>query len=566
MTAGRIYYMSFFLRSLGNRPTLWQKPLSTSICILSSTGLWSLGLLASGFGQNLYNLPEEATLRVATRLVQVSVVAETQQGEPVADLAREDFKLSDGGHEESISVFGTVTVQDPVDAHKELPPNTFTNQIERSGSVPLNPTVILLDGLNTRIQDQVFARAQIKKFLSQLKPEDRVGLYVMGRGPRVLQEITNDSSALLKALADHRGEPNRSLEVPLYDLDMSVQAQFDAWLGELTFGLVEYFDRDRALRTVRLLESIANHLQRVPGRKNLIWVSGSFPDWIQSNSVVLERKPGSAREDIRPEIERATRALNSANLAIYPVDARGLIAPQDYSAYRATVRLQSGWPDSGTFRAMEAFADRTGGRAFRNTNDLRAALRRATDDGKGSYLLGYYPSHRSWNGKFREIKVKVIRPNVQLRYRHGYFAHPEVPSDPEYRQAGLEAAMWNPIDANHVGLTVHVSASGRVFDFDLQVDPRDIAFQNSGNNWECELDLWLVEFGSKDAYLKTTGRTANLRWDQAEYRKAFQTGALHVTQPVHLLPETMLVRVLVRDIRSGALGSVSIPVKQMVAR
>jgi VWFA-related protein len=535
-------------------------------CLLSLTGLWLLGLLVSALGQHAPSPSQATTLRVETRLVQVNVVAETKKGEPVADLKQEDFRLFDEGHEEPISVFTANTARGPDDGLPVLPPNTFSNQLEHSGSIPPNATVILFDGLNTRIEDQAYAREQIRKFLAQLKSEDRVGLYVMGRGPRVLQEITEDSSTLLKALTDYRGELNRSLEVPLYDPDMSVPAQCDAWLGELTFGLVDYFDRDRALRTVRLLEAIANHLHRVPGRKNLVWVSGSFPAWIGSDSVVLERKPGPAQQDLRPEIERATRALNSANLAIYPVDARGLMAPQEYSANRAAIRYQSGWSDSALFRTMQIFAERTGGRAFYNTNDLRGALCKATEDGQASYLLGYYPSHKSWNGKFREIKVRVTRPNVQLRYRRGYFALSEVPSNPEYRQAGLEAAMWNPIDATHVGLTVHVSASRPVFNFDLQVDPRDIVFQTSDNSWECGLDFWLVQFGSKDAYLNTTGRTANLHLDQATYERTLQAKALPLAVPLDLLPETTLVRVLVRDIRSGALGSVSIPMRRIVAQ
>jgi hypothetical protein len=215
---------------------------------------------------------------------------------------------------------------------------------------------------------------------------------------------------------------------------------------------------------------------------------------------------------------------------------------------------------------MQIFAERTGGRAFYNTNDLRGALRKATEDGQASYLLGYYPSHKSWNGKFREIKVRVTRPNVQLRYRRGYFALSEVPSDPEYRQAGLEAAMWNPMESTHVGLTVHVSASRPVFNFDLQVDPRDIVFQTSDNSWECGLDFWLVQFGSKDACLNTTGRTANLHLDQATYERTLQAKALPLAVPLELLPETTLVRVLVRDIRSGALGSVSIPMRRIVAQ
>ncbi len=533
------------------------------LCLM---GVWLPGFLLSALAQDTPRASENSTLRVATRLVQVVVVAETRNGEPVPGLTREDFKLSDGGREETISIFSTGVPQAPVTRLPSLPPDTFSNRLERSDSASSSATVILFDGLNTRTEDQAYARGQIMKFFSQLKPDDRVGLYVMGRGPRVLQEIAGDPSNLLKALADYRGELNRTLEAPLQDPEISMPAHFDAWLRELAFGLFDYYAHDRAFRTVRMLVAIANHLQRLPGRKNLIWVSGSFPAWLGSNSVVLWRRPSPNRQELLPEIERAARALNSANLAIYPVDARGLIAPQEYSADRAVIHPQMGRSDSGTFRTMEILAERTGGRAFYNNNDLRGALRQASNDGQASYLLGYYPTHKSWNGKFREIKVKVARPNLQLRYRRGYFAQPEVPSDPEYRQADLDAAMWSPLDATRLGLSVHVSASGQAFDFDLQIDPRDVFFQASGSKWECGLDIWLVQLNSKELHLDTLGRIANLSLDQSTYARYLQAKELPLTLPLKLLPETVLVRVLVRDIHTGALGSVTIPVKRMVSR
>jgi hypothetical protein len=215
---------------------------------------------------------------------------------------------------------------------------------------------------------------------------------------------------------------------------------------------------------------------------------------------------------------------------------------------------------------MQIFAERTGGRAFYNSNDLQGALRQASDDGQASYLLGYYPSHNAWNGKFREIKVKVTRPNVQLRYRRGYFAQPEVPTDPEYRQAELDAAMWSPLDATRLGFTVHIRASGKTLDFYFRIEPRDVAFQATSGTWECGLDVWLVQIDSKDAHLKTLGRTADLRLDQASYEHAVQTRALSVIVPLELLPETLVVRALVRDIRSGALGSISIPAKRITSQ
>jgi len=530
----------------------------SGLCV---TGLWLIALLSQSPGK--VAPAEQAVVRVATRLVEVVVVAEDKKGEPVEDLKKEDFSLSDGGNKESISLFLPGKFKEPGTKLPPLPPGSFSNRFDWAGTQSSSATVILFDGLNTRIQDQAYARAQIQKFISQLEPGESVGLYVMGRGPRVLQEVTGDSSALNATLAHYQGELSPRLDIPLYDMDMGVAANLDAWLGELTFDLVDHFAADRALRTVRLLESIANHLYRLPGRKNLIWVSGSFPAWIRANSVTFETRPGSAKTDMSREIERAIRALNKTNLAVYPVDARGLIAPQEYNADRDVIRYKTGWPDSTTFQNMKIWAERTGGRAYYNTNDLRGALQQASDDRKASYLLGYYPSHTSWNGDFRKIKVRVRRPDIRPRYRSGYFAQPEVSADTAYRQALLDAAMWNPIDSTQLGVTARFGGSRPALNCKLEIDPGDITFHFGNDTSECGLDIWLVQFGANDKYLKTAGHTANLSFTQDEYKKALQARAVSLTVPLELLPEAALVRILVRDIRSGALGSISIPAKRL---
>src|SRR6202035_4035794 len=79
----------------------------------------------------------------------------------------------------------------------------------------------------------------------------------------------------------------------------------------------------RAKETLAGLEAIGNHLARVPGRKNLVWVSGSFPFSMGIDETLMD--PRREHRTFQEEAERASRALNNANVAIYPVDARGLM-------------------------------------------------------------------------------------------------------------------------------------------------------------------------------------------------------------------------------------------------
>ncbi|MFN7994020.1 MAG: VWA domain-containing protein [Bryobacteraceae bacterium] len=498
-------------------------------------------------------------LEVTTHLVQVSVTVQNKQGQALSDLLRDDFTVLDEGRPQEIALFKIERADMAAAPTRRLPPKVFTNQMAATGP---GATVILFDGLNTRLPDQAYARQQILKFIDQLKPGDRVALYVMGRGPRVLQDFTNDPQALRRALGAYKGAVPASLEAPLYDPEISGAGHFESWLGELNYHLYDYYGRDRAFRTIRALIAIANHVEGLPGRKNLIWVSGSFPVSLSVNSVPAPRKTGFGDREASPEVERAARALSKAELAIYPVDARGLIFGQEYVGSLKQPEVRN--PDTTEFATMQMLAERTGGRAFYNNNDLAGALRRATDDTRVTYLLGYYPAHKDWKGKFRKIEVKVNRPEVDLLYKRGYFAQPDEPSDSWYRAQVLESALWSPVDAAGLALTVQAaSKAAGSLELALQVGTGNVNFRRKDDHWECGLDVWLVQLDAKEQQLKTDARVNNLRLDQATFDRARQVGGIALMERLSPAPEAVLLRVLVRDVSTGSVGSLTIPLRRL---
>jgi VWFA-related protein len=502
-------------------------------------------------------------VRVTTRLVQVRVIAQDKRGELVSGLAREDFVLLDEGREQPISTFAVESNTPSAPCTETLPPNTFSNRFEGCLDSLGGATVILFDALNTQLTDQAYAKQQIIKFLEQLQPHERVALYAMGQGPLILQEFTSSPGLLLRALADYKGNISPNLDTFMVGDGETGISQLNTWLEELKLRLYEYDARDRTLRTTSLLAAIANHVERLPGRKNLIWVSGSFPVWLGRNAVLTPEKIEGGKWSIESEFDRAVRALYQANLAIYPVDARGLMAPRYLSAEHASIGLEPAGSDSATFLNMELLATRTGGRAFFNDNDLRAALRRAVDDSRLVYVLGYYPTHGKWNGKFHEIKIRVKQPGVQLWHRQGYFAQPEEPATTRYRQSILNAAMWSPLSATRLGLTVRVGVTRTgLLDLELLFDPRDISFETQGDIWEGALDVKLVQLGPDERLLSSASRVASLRLTRPEYEQAVQRKALILSERSEKVPGATLLRVLARDLRSGRLGSVTIPLNR----
>ncbi len=499
--------------------------------------------------------------RVTSRIVEVSVVAEDEQGRPVVDLKAEELVLSDGGRPERIVSFSAQPL--PSATAKALPAGTFSNRLGRQPDGATSVTAILFDGLNTPMARQSYARQQVLAFLKQVEPGTPMALYTLGRGLNVLQDLTRDPQPLIQALEQYRGELSPGPGVARSDTAGTGLERFSSWLVELETNLIEHYSKDRALRTLRSLVAIANHLEKVPGRKNLVWVSGSFPVWMGRDRVPLPRRPDPGAQDLWPEIDRAARALNSANLAVYPVDARGLMAPADYEPERASITKEMQLANRSGFAAMDALAERTGGEAFYNDNDLARAFRGAAQDSRVAYRLGYQPSHDEWNGKFREIKIAVRRPGVRLRHRRGYFAQPDEPVDDWYRAGVLGAAMWSPVDATRVGLTVRpFPAAPDTLDLEIRIDARDVSLQPVGDGWQGRLDVWLAQLGPDDELLVTVSHVAGLNLDRPTFEQVRQSGELPLVERLRRDRKAVLLRILVRDVVSGALGSVSIPLDQ----
>ncbi len=529
-----------------------------------ATSISLASLLAFGVSVGAQKPSPDSSLGVSARVVRVDVVAEDEDGRPVRDLRPEELVLSDEGREEPITSFAA-PLEEPEapPPPKELPANTFTNRLETLPGAPASVTAILFDGLNTPMANQEFAKQRVIGFLRQLPPGTRVSLYTLGLGPRVLADFTTDTEPLIRALEQYRGEPRAEAgETPLPLPDAGLE-RFDSWLQELSLNLVERYAKDRALRTVRSLVAIANHLGRVPGRKNLVWVSGSFPvEWVTRDSVP---RPGPASgKSLRPEIERAARALASSNLAVYPVDARGLRNTGEYAPGRERISRQAQFADRSGFETMQMLAERTGGQAFVNSNDLGQALRRAIADSRAVYTLGYEPSHDKWNGKFRRIEVRTTRPGVRLRHRRGYFAQPGVPADDGYRRGVLDAATWSPMDATGIGLTVRATPSkDGGLTLALRLHAPDLSLQPAGDRWRGQLDVWLVQLGPGDTLLDTVSHVAGLSLTPADHGRVMRTNEMVLMERLKPKEGTVLLRVLVRDLVSGALGSVSVPLDKI---
>jgi VWFA-related protein len=520
--------------------------------------------------------PEDVVIRTTTRLVQINVIV-TKHGAPVPGLKKEDFQVFDNGKRQEIRQFSEDTRAVLPAAAEPLPPGTFTNQLEQRSGTPAGVTAILLDGVNTTFNDQSYARLQVIKFLQQIKPEDRIALYTLdSRGLRVLHDYTTDSSDLVAKLAKYTGDV-----MPDITGQSDINTTLGGWLRGGDSFQREYYLNNRIRATLSAIEFIANNLGSLPGRKNLIWISAAFPLQIgmlsnprpgsgartasaaagnptsRGSGVFNVPNPPRAQNTWTAEADRTIRALNNANLAIYPVDARGLIASASAHAGLRAYANQS---------TMEELSSRTGGRTFINTNDIAGAVRTAVEDSAVTYTLGFYPENDKFNNSFHTLKVKVTDfPHLELRYRGGYMDQNTPPQDEKLRRAALADSVFSPMDANGMGLRAKVQQTDAGFDVTLRVDPNSLLLDPQGDRWVGKLDLLFVQKDAHGQQVSGIDDTVSLELHRQNYDRVEKEGLVY-HKVIPRAAQASELRVVARDASTGAIGSISVPFTEITAQ
>ncbi|MGH9788205.1 MAG: VWA domain-containing protein [Candidatus Acidiferrales bacterium] len=296
-----------------------------------------------------------AVLRITTRLVLVDVVVTDKDNRPVTGLTRDDFVLLEDGAPQTISTF---SFESPASraagrpAPPPLPENVYTNRPEyRMPPGPL--TILLLDALNTPATDQSFARQKMLEYLeTQLLPNQRTAILGLTTSILILQDFTTDPALLKAAVRKHL--PQTSAALAREEGGVEIPEFIASALPEEALQNIERFETEssavaldsRVKTTLAALRIIARAVAGYPGRKNLIWVSAAFPfTFIPEDSENYDLLRFYA-DDIR----RTAGSLTDAQVAVYPVDARGLVGPSALSSPPppSPAASKAAWPSAAT--------------------------------------------------------------------------------------------------------------------------------------------------------------------------------------------------------------------------
>jgi VWFA-related protein len=290
------------------------------------------------------------------------------------------------------------------------------------------------------------------------RPEDLVGIFRFGNSVETIQTFTNDRARLKRALEDEATRAtatNRDPRSTAAEMGSAPDPRQNRFTEVERFIEAEFRDLTNAMRghsSLDGLNAMVSGLALLPGRKTVIYFSEELP-----------LRAGKATDGLVHRFNLVVDRANAANVAVYPIDAKGLrvISQQALNGAeiqdRAKAMLSS--PDGGgigeTNEILEAgttshifgrLAKETGGFVIENTNDLAAGFRRVDADRRFHYLLTYTPRNTEFIGEYRKIEVKVKRRDASVRARSGYRADRSLAmiSPQRYETAAVAALAATP--------------------------------------------------------------------------------------------------------------------------
>jgi VWFA-related protein len=545
--------------------------------------------------------------KTTARAVLLDVVVTKNEGDPVHGLAKQDFAISENGQAQNIDYFQEHEPNDQAAGAApempDLPSGAVTN-------VPPAPTgdavnVLLLDSLNTPPQDQANLQKQILSFASKMKPGTRVAVFTLDDKLRFVQGFTSDSSVLLAALkkngmaGEKNGRTRSDAADDAADIEkMRTMRQSAAGIAAMQAAQSNARGADlgdHAAMTLEALSFLAHYLSGVPGRKNLLWFSSSFPVAIfpsAEQSKNIEKMP--ALRDSMQRIKQTADLFTASQISIYPIAAEGLTTEHVMEADMAGPAAPEGSGHAGggaiqafnaetggreqLVNAMQQLAASTGGKAFYNANDLNVAMQKAIDDGAYYYTLGYSPTNKTMDGSFRHIDVKVTHGKYKLAYQNGYNAEETPASDSSTQESpladlldyGMPSATGilygvdcqpgptqEASDDNRAGLNQKLQGTVTRYRVDLTVRAEDVELVWDGQGGRTARLLIGVKAYDKDGHAVNWEAADNmLKMKESEYGALIKNGI-----PMHLLidlpanQEAHLVTAIY-DVNSGRAGSV----------
>ncbi|MEZ5402960.1 MAG: VWA domain-containing protein [Bryobacteraceae bacterium] len=442
---------------------------------------------------------ETFKISVTTKLVIVNVEVKDREGKPLENLPKSAFEITEDGKAQTISVYeyqrlvaeaAPAAPAEPTAAPMAERKRDITPSQE--GQVRFKDKrlmVLYFDFSSMETAEQIRAQRSAEKFLNEnMAASDQVAIMAFSTKLRVLQDFTDDRETLLRVVRGFRPGETSELavagEAGETETGEDTGAAFTA--DDTEFNI---FNTDRKLGA---LESAVKMLQSLPEKKAFVYFSSGV---------------GRSGTDNESQLRATVNAAVRANVAFYPVDARGLVAEapggdsrggssRGTSMYSGGAQRQRQQQFNAQQETLDTLASDTGGKAFMDNNDLSLGIVQAQQDISSYYILGYYSTNPAEDGKYRRIKVRLVADaKAKLEYRSGYFApkhFQQFTSNDKERQLEEALLLGDPITDLPVALEVNWFRRGRdryIVPVSVKIPGSTIELAKKRNHEEARLDF-----------------------------------------------------------------------------
>ena len=418
-------------------------------------------------------------IRVRTNEVRLDVVVKDKKGRAIKDLTASDFEVAEDGVSQRIQSFrfvGTGGQPESTSNGNSNPKNSKTDSappgVTEKRTTP-GVTALVFDRLSPEARS-LAKKAGIAYAQEGMAAGDFTAVFRIDQSLNTLQSFTDNSDIVKEAIDKATSatgstyasgaQRSRDLADRSTVLDQQIdssqtaaataggaqdsggasaagaaagQAAAEQALNQMESNILQMFEaleRDQqGFATINGLLAVINPMRNLPGRKTIIF----FSEGISLPTSVLTKFPA------------VISAANKANVSIYTIDAAGLrtqsgtaeAASELNSIVAQRMSQQGRGSDRGSngpyMKSLERneellrfdprsglgqLADQTGGFLIHDTNDLTGGLRRINDDMHGYYMITYTPKNEDYNGRFRQISVKLNRSSLEIQARKGYYA------------------------------------------------------------------------------------------------------------------------------------------------
>jgi len=536
-----------------------------------------LAAAAMAVAQQPPQTAQAPTFRTSTRLVVQTVSVKDAEGRPVEGLTATDFVVTEDGEPQAISFveFQRLTTTpvaapaanaapaaDPAPAPRPSPATAVAPAAD-VGIATAPPgdlkyrdrrlLVLYFDLTALPGPDLLRAYKAANTFVaSQMTPADLIAVMTFqGGAVRVQLDFTNDRARLREVFESLVfGDDKNGDGIPDTLEQGTAFGQDDAEFAIL--------NTDRQLSA---LQTAVGMLRPLPDQKALVY----FASGLRLNGV-----------DNQAQLRATTNAALRANVSIFPVDARGLVAsaplgdatrssPGGLTMFNGQQAGTALGNMLGSQDTLYALAKDTGGKALFDSNDLSLGIVQAAQAVTSYYILGFYTTHTALDGKFHRVKISLAGGrSADLSYRQGYYADKEFAkfTDADKERQLEEALMLdNPVTEIPIAIEVNFFQLNRAEYFvpvAVKIPGSELALARRRGAARTRLDF-IGEV--KDEY----GITMQNVRDRLDIKLTDDTAAQLGKRPIQyetgftLLPGRYVIKFLARDSETGRIGTFQTP-------